>query len=105
MAAIHGQDRYYDSEALVEGRRDLGLLESAAVGDVRGCDLVHIQCHIGFDTIMLARRGARVTGVDFSDAALAKARDLAERSGVEAEWVQADATALPESLHGRFDVA
>jgi SAM-dependent methyltransferase len=72
---------------------------------VSGRDVVHIQCHIGFDTIALARRGARVTGVDFSPASLAKAADLAERFGVGIEWVQADATALPDRLHGGFDLA
>ena len=66
---------------------------------------MHIQCHIGFDTIALARRGARVTGVDFSTASLAKAADLAERCDVEIEWVQADAAALLDGLCGRFDVA
>jgi SAM-dependent methyltransferase len=76
-----------------------------AIPDLRGHGVVHIQCHIGFDTIALARRGARVTGVDFSRAALAKAADLAERCGVDIEWVQADAAALPESVHGRFDLA
>ena len=76
-----------------------------AAPDLRGRDVVHIQCHIGFDTIALARRGARVTGVDFSRASLAKAAGLAERCGVEIEWVQADATALPDSLRGGFDVA
>jgi SAM-dependent methyltransferase len=83
--------------------------EAAAVAhaapDLRGRDVVHIQCHIGFDTIALARRGARVTGVDFSGASLTKAADLAERCGVEIEWVQADAAALPDSLHGGFDLA
>ena len=109
LAAVHGQDAVYDSEGLIAGRRDLRAAEAAAVAeaapDLRGRDVVHIQCHIGFDTIALARRGARVTGVDFSRASLAKAADLAERCGVEIEWVQADAAALPDSLHGRFDVA
>ena len=73
--------------------------------DLRGRDVVHIQCHVGFDTIALARRGARVTGVDFSRASLAKAAELTERCGVEIEWVQANATALPDSLRGGFDVA
>ena len=59
---------------------------------------------IGFDSISLARRGARVTGADFSPASLAKARDLAARAGVEVEFVEADATALPAELHGRFDL-
>jgi SAM-dependent methyltransferase len=83
--------------------------ETAAVAqaapDLRCRDVVHIQCHIGFDTIALARRGARVTGVDFSRVSLAKAADLAERCGVEIQWVQADAAALPDSLHGCFDLA
>ena len=66
--------------------------------------MLHLQCHIGFDSISLARRGARVTGADFSPASLAKARELAERAGVEVEFVEADATALPPELRGRFDV-
>jgi SAM-dependent methyltransferase len=109
LAAVHGQDAVYDSEGLIAGRRDLGAAEAAAVADaapdLRGRDVVNIQCHIGFDTIALARRGARVTGVDFSRASLATAAELAERCGVEIEWVQADATALPDSLRGGFDVA
>src|SRR3954451_22573872 len=109
LAAVHGHDVVYDSEALIAGRLDLRGPEAAAVGEaapeLRGRDVVHIQCHIGFDTVALARRGARVTGVDFSPASLAKAADLAARCGVEIEWVQADAAALPESLHGGFDVA
>ena len=75
-----------------------------AVGEVAGLDVLHLQCHIGFDSISLARRGARVTGADFSPASLAKARDLAARAGVEVEFVEADATALPRELHGRFDL-
>jgi ubiquinone/menaquinone biosynthesis C-methylase UbiE len=54
---------------------------------------------------VLARRGARVTGVDFSPVALAKAADLAERCGVKVEWVQADAAELPHGLDARFDLA
>jgi 2-polyprenyl-3-methyl-5-hydroxy-6-metoxy-1,4-benzoquinol methylase len=83
LASVHGQDAFYDSAGLIAGRRDLPEAEAAAVAwaapDLRGRDVVHIQCHIGFDTIALARRGARVTGVDFSRASLAKAADLAER--------------------------
>lgn len=108
LAEVHGQDDYYDAEALVGGADSLSEREDAAVreavGDVAGLDVLHLQCHIGFDSISLARRGARVTGADFSPASLAKARDLAARAGVEAEFVEADATALPAELHGRFDL-
>jgi SAM-dependent methyltransferase len=106
---VHGQDAFYDAEGLIAGRTDLRDSEAAAVAqaapDLRGRDVIHIQCHIGFDTIALARRGARVTGVDFSPASLAKAAQLAERCGVEIDFVQADAAALPDSLSGRFDLA
>ena len=108
LAAVHGQDAYYDAEALVGGADTLSEHEDAAVrdtvGDVGGREVLHLQCHIGFDSISLARRGARVTGVDFSPNSLTKARDLAARAGVEADFVEADATALPPALHGRFDL-
>jgi 2-polyprenyl-3-methyl-5-hydroxy-6-metoxy-1,4-benzoquinol methylase len=108
LAAVHGQDDYYDAEGLIAGADSLTEHEDAAVreavGDVAGLDVLHLQCHIGFDSVSLARRGARVTGADFSPASLVKARELAARAGVEAEFVEADATALPEALHGRFDL-
>ncbi len=70
LAAAHGQDDYYDTEALVGGKDSLGVVETAgvreAVGAVAGLDVLHLQCHIGFDSISLARRGARVVGADFS---------------------------------------
>ena len=108
-AAVHGGDSVYDTEALIAGADWLGEEERAAlaasVGSVSGLDVIHVQCHIGFDTISLARRGARVVGLDFSPAALAKAEQLARRAGVEATWVQADAARIAADLHGRFDLA
>jgi SAM-dependent methyltransferase len=77
----------------------------AAVGSVAGRDVLHVQCHIGFDSVTLARHGARVTGVDFSPVALRKAAELAADCGVDVAFVQADTTDLPESLNGRFDLA
>src|SRR4029078_5157031 len=43
------------------------------LGDVRGLRGVHLQCHIGTDTISLARLGATVSGLAFSRAAIARA--------------------------------
>jgi 2-polyprenyl-3-methyl-5-hydroxy-6-metoxy-1,4-benzoquinol methylase len=106
LAAVHGEgDAYYDVERLVAGGDSLSGVEAAAVGAVDGLDVLHVQCHLGFDSVSLARRGARVTGVDFSARALGKARAIAGRCGVAVEYVQADVLALPPSLGGRFDVA
>jgi SAM-dependent methyltransferase len=110
LAGAHGegQDAYYDTEALVGGADTLRDAEAAglreAVGAVAGLDVLHLQCHIGFDSISLARRGARVVGADFSPASLEKARALARRCEVSVEFVEADATKLPVELHNRFDL-
>ena len=111
LAVAHGRgsDTYYDLEALVAGRSSLSDVEEAAlrecVGDVNGLDVLHVQCHLGMDAVSMARRGARVTGVDFSPVALRRAVDIAATCGVQVEYVEADSTALPASLHARFDLA
>jgi hypothetical protein len=52
------------------------------LGRLDGLDIVHLQCHIGTDTVSLSRLGPRSTvGLDFSPAALRAARELAVRAG------------------------
>ncbi|YCK39229.1 class I SAM-dependent methyltransferase [Actinomadura sp. ATCC 39365] len=107
-ARVHGStsaDRFYDVDAFLAGRQTLYALERRLAGDVAGRDLLHLQCHFGLDTLSWARLGARVTGVDFSPVAVARARDLAARAGLAATFVEADTQRLPESLAGGFDVA
>ncbi|BFU43606.1 class I SAM-dependent methyltransferase [Krasilnikovia sp. MM14-A1004] len=81
-------------------RFDLPLL-----GDIAGLRGVHLQCHIGTDTLSLARLGATMTGLDFSSRSLARARRLAERAGPPVEFVESDVYAAPDVLgrHG-FDL-
>src|SRR6476661_7573857 len=57
------------------------------LGDIAGLDVVHLQCHIGTDTVSLARLGARVTGLDFSPEAVEAAGRLAAECGLEARFV------------------
>lgn len=81
----HLQSRFYDVEGFLAGNCSLLPLELAALGDVKDQHLLHLQCHIGLDTLSWARRGARIMGVDFSKASVEAARDLARRSGLEAQ--------------------
>lgn len=75
------------------------------LGDVRGLRGVHLQCHIGTDTLSLARLGARMTGLDFSPAAIAQARALSLRCGTPADFVVADVHDAPDVLgRGGFDL-
>lgn len=75
------------------------------LGDIAGLRGVHLQCHIGTDTVSLARLGARMTGVDFSAPALAEARRLAGLAGAEVEFLEAELYDAPRVLeHGAFDL-
>ena len=67
---------------------------------------MHLQCHIGTDTISLSRLGARMTGLDFSAAAIAEARRLAAHAGVDADFVEAEVYNAVDALGaGRFDLS
>jgi SAM-dependent methyltransferase len=75
------------------------------LGDIAGLDAVHLQCHIGTDTVSLGRLGARVTGLDQSAPALDEARRLAVVAGVEATFVESDLYGAVDALGGaRFDL-
>ncbi len=63
------------------------VAEAAMLPPGRAIDL---GCGEGRNTVWLAEQGWQATGVDFSDVALEKARQLAERRSVTAKWVQAD---------------
>ncbi|MFK4484548.1 class I SAM-dependent methyltransferase [Curtobacterium sp. AB7] len=73
-------------------------------GTLAGLDVCHLQCHIGTDTVSLAREGARLTGVDFSPAALASAAGLATRLGLDVTWVETDVLDARAAVTGDFDV-
>jgi SAM-dependent methyltransferase len=104
LVPLHMQTRFYNVDAFKAGASSLHELELAEVGDVAGKSLLHLQCHFGLDTLSWARRGAEVTGVDFSPVAIAAAQSLAAECGIEARFVESDLYSLPERLEGRFDI-
>ncbi|MDO5746084.1 MAG: class I SAM-dependent methyltransferase [Actinomycetaceae bacterium] len=89
----YGLEKYVkDSDVIsAEVRKDLPLLlrylGRESIQDVR---LAHLQCHIGTDTVSLARLGADVTGLDFSAVSLQIAASFARDCGVNVHWVEAD---------------
>lgn len=98
----------YAVEALVADPERLSAVvrfDRDRLGDLRGKRAVHLQCHIGTDTISLARLGAQVTGVDFSPRAVAAATELAARTGADARFVVADVHDAPDVVDaGTFDL-
>jgi ubiquinone/menaquinone biosynthesis C-methylase UbiE len=103
--AIHARSAFYDLEGFKRGGVRLGPEEVAEIGDVRGKDLLHLQCHFGIDTLSWARLGARVTGADFSGAAVELARSLAVELGFpDARFVRSPLYELPSILEADFDI-
>ncbi|MDX6295002.1 MAG: hypothetical protein QOH50_4077 [Kribbellaceae bacterium] len=92
-APAHAASPDYGFERLVtdpEFLSDVVRFDLPRLGDVSGLRGVHLQCHIGTDTISLARLGARMSGLDFSPAAIEQAETLAARTGVEVDFHVAD---------------
>jgi SAM-dependent methyltransferase len=77
---------------------DVVRFDLPRLGDIAGLDVVHLQCHIGTDTVSLARLGARMTGLDFSAPALEQGRRLAAAAGLDVEFVESDLYGAPEAL-------
>ncbi|MFN2466151.1 MAG: class I SAM-dependent methyltransferase [Candidatus Dormibacteria bacterium] len=105
LADLHPATSFYDLDGLRAGANHIHGLEQEEIGaDLEGRSLLHLQCHIGTDSVSLARLGARVTGADFSARAIEQATKLAAECGVDARFVQSEITRLPEVLTDKFDV-
>lgn len=104
--AHHVASDFYDAAGFVAGTNDpIREFEPAELGDVVGKDLVHLQCHFGLDTLAWARRGAHVTGIDFSASAIVAAQSVAADVGLDATFVVADVHDASEALDGHtFDI-
>lgn len=77
---------------------DVVRFDQPRLGDIRGLRGVHLQCHIGTDTISLARLGATMTGLDFSPASIEQARRIAEQAGAAVDFVEAEVSAALDVL-------
>jgi 2-polyprenyl-3-methyl-5-hydroxy-6-metoxy-1,4-benzoquinol methylase len=92
-APAHAASPDYGFERFVtdpEFLSDVVRFDLPRLGDISGLRGVHLQCHIGTDTISLARLGARMSGLDFSPAAIEQAETLAARTGLEVDFHLAD---------------
>ncbi|MBX2906722.1 MAG: class I SAM-dependent methyltransferase [Taibaiella sp.] len=101
---FHFNSEFYDVESFLQGRSSLNDIELALLGNVSGKSILHLQCHFGQDTLSLARLGASVTGVDLSEAAITKARELNDKLQLTGKFVCSDLYELPNVLDGKFDI-
>lgn len=100
----HLQSEFYNVAGFLAGATSLNDIELGLLGDVAGQHIMHLQCHFGQDSLSLSRLGAHVTGLDLSDTAIAKARELNTQLGLTAQFVCADVYAAPQVVARQFDV-
>lgn len=96
--AVHLGPAGYDLASLRKGRGRLNAIEEAELGPVAGLRVLHLQCHFGRDSLILANRGAEMTGLDFSAPAVAAARALALEMKLGARFVHADLYDAPAAI-------
>ncbi|MFW6174383.1 MAG: class I SAM-dependent methyltransferase [Chloroflexota bacterium] len=104
VTPAHTASDFYDVAGFLAGKNMLDDFIVQEVGDVSGKSLLHLQCHFGLDTLSWARLGAHVTGVDISGEAIRTARRLAEKAGLEAQFVASNIYDLDSRFDGRFDI-
>lgn len=104
VVPLHTASNFYNLAAFKAGATSLLPIELEELGSVDGKTLLHLQCHFGMDTLSWARSGASVTGVDFSDQAIHRARSLAKEVGLEARFICSDIYDLPNKLTGQFEI-
>ena len=93
-----------DAEALRGGGHCLRDEVVQAVGDLAGKSLIHLQCHMGMETLSFARLGAVAVGLDFSQPAIDKAELLRDELGLNASFVCGNLYDAPRLAGRRFDV-
>ena len=112
-ADVHVASRMYDVDGFLADRtaissvvrNDLSVLAAHLPGGrIQGVSLLHLQCHIGTDTISWARLGAvDVHGLDLSPNSLRHAARLADADGSAITWVEGDARFASRAIDRRFD--
>ncbi len=106
ITPVHVKSKFYGVDEFLAGEVMLDAIERRACEDPEGKSVLHLQCHFGLGALSWARLGAHAVGVDFSDASIASAKDLAHRSGLtsRARFVQCDVLELDQHLKEQFDV-
>lgn len=101
---IHVDSDFYEQENFINGKITLPQTDLEALGEVSGKRILHLQCHFGQDSLSLARLGAKVTGIDFSEEAVAKAKALNDKLGLDAEFICCDVYDTLQHITEKYDI-
>lgn len=101
---INYNSEFYANNRFIKTKNSLKQIELDLFGDLKEKDVLHLQCHFGQDTLSIANLGANATGVDFSEEAIEKAKDLASLTNLNATFISSNIYDLPANLNKKFDL-
>lgn len=105
LTEIHKEENnIYSIKDFKSGKNTLSRTEIKELGNISGKKILHLQCHFGLDTLSLAREGAKVTGVDFSEKSINLAKSLSKETGIPAKFICSDIYNLSRVLKEKFDI-
>jgi len=102
IAPVHYKS--YDIEKLKQGKSLIDEIQKKEIEDVKDKSLLHLQCHIGTDSLSWALEGAQVTGIDFSGESIKIANELKRKLGLKARFIESNIYDLPKILKEKFDI-
>lgn len=101
---VHIASDFYDMDGFLKGKSTLNDIELELLGNVKGKNILHLQCHFGQDTMTFSRMGAKATGVDLSDKAIERAREINEKLNLDVTFICCDIYDAPNHLNEKFDI-
>jgi len=103
LAKIHYD---YCVKAFQEKRYNFSSIIEEELGDISGKTVIHLQCNTGGDTVLLAQKGAIVTGVDLVPDNIFYAKKMSQELGVKnIDFIESDIMELKEKHNKKYDVA
>lgn len=101
---VHIQSKFYNVPAFLQGECTLNQPELEIIRNINNKSLLHLQCHFGLDSLSWARKGAKVTGIDFSPKAIQNAKLFAHQLNLNTNFIEADVhNVIPFIEVGSYD--
>ncbi len=104
ITPIHSRSSLYNLKKFKKGATSLQQIEIKELENIKNKKILHLLCHFGMDSLSLARRGAKVTGVDVSEESIKLAQSLSNELHIPAEFICSDVYALPKVLNKKYDI-
>jgi len=105
LTLVHKEESdLYSIAKFKSGENSLKKIELKELGDISGKSILHLQCHFGLDTLSMARMGAMVWGVDFSEESIRLAKKLSDDLKINANFICSDVYKASKVIDKKFDI-